>query len=135
MEKIFADSCYWIALFDPKDQLHEMAVEARDRFKECQLVTTEEVLTEFLTRMRTADRNTRTSAVRFLQAVKDSDNVQIIPQSHESFTDGVRLFAARDDKEYSLQDCISMNAMESHAITRALTNDHHFEQEGHTILL
>ena len=103
MEKIFADSCYWIALFDPKDQLHEMAVEARDRFKEYHLVTTEEVLTEFLTRMRTADRNTRTSAVRFLQAVKDNDNVQIIPQSHESFADGLRLFAARDDKEYSLK--------------------------------
>ena len=135
MEKIFADSCYWIGLFDPKDQLHARAVEARDGFKECQLVTTEEVLTEFLTHMSASDRSTRTSAVSFLLDVKNTDNVQIIPQSHESFEQGIRLFAARDDKEYSLQDCISMNAMESLAITRALTNDHHFEQEGFVILL
>lgn len=135
MEKIFADSCYWIALFDPKDQLHARAVEARDRFKECQLVTTEEVLTEFLTHMSASDRSTRTNAISFLLDLKNSENVQVIPQSHESFKQGIRLFAARDDKEYSLQDCISMNAMETHAITRALTNDHHFEQEGFVILL
>ena len=135
MNKIFADSCYWIGLFDPTDELHARAIEARDQYRELQLVTTEEVLTEFLTRMRASDKNRRTNAIRFLFDINKDENVRILPQSHESFDEGVRLFEARDDKDYSLQDCISMNAMVRHDILRVLTNDHHFEQEGFVILL
>ena len=135
MNKIFADSCYWIGLFDQADGLHAKAREARDRYREVQLVTTEEVLTEFLTHMSASDKNTRTNAIRFLGDIKEDENVQILPQSHESFDEGVRLFEARDDKDYSLQDCISMNAMVRHNILRVLTHDHHFEQEGFVILL
>ena len=32
----------------------------------------------------------------------------------------------RDKKEYSLIDCISMNAMRTESLVEALTNDHHF---------
>lgn len=135
MNRVFADSCYWIGLFDPADELHARAIEAREQFSEVQLVTTEEVLTEFLTRMRTSEKNTRTDAVAFLDDIMKNENVQVLPQSHESFEEGVRLFEARDDKNYSLQDCISMNAMERQDILHVLTNDHHFEQEGHVILL
>ena len=135
MNRIFADSCYWIGLFDPADELHPRAIEARDRYRELQLVTTEEVLTEFLTRMRTSDKHRRANAIRFLLDIKKDKNVQILPQSHESFDEGVRLFEARDDKDYSLQDCISMNAMVYHDILCVLTNDHHFKQEGFVILL
>lgn len=135
MNKIFADSCYWIGLFDPTDELHARAIQARVWYREVQLVTTEEVLTEFLTRMRASDKNRRTNAIRFMFDIMKNENVQILPQSHESFDEGVRLFEARDDKDYSLQDCISMNAMVSHDILHILTNDHHFEQEGFVILL
>ena len=135
MNKIFADSCYWIGLFDPADELHVRAIEAREQYSEVQLVTTEEVLTEFLTRMRTSEKNTRTDAVAFLADIMKNENVQVLPQSHESFEEGVRLFEARDDKNYSLQDCISMNAMERHDILHVLTNDHHFEQEGFIVLM
>ena len=133
--RIFADSCYWIGLFDPKDELHARAVEARDECRELQLVTTEEALTESLTRMRASDKDKRTKPVRFLFDIIKDENVRILPQSHESFDEGVRLFDARDDKDYSLQDCISMNAMVRHDILYVLTNDHHFTQEGFVILL
>ena len=135
MDRVFADTCYWIGLFDPTDQLHASARAAKDQYRELKLVTTEEVLTEFLTRMRTSDKNRRTNAVRFLFDIIRDDNVQILPQSDQSFAEGVRLFAARYDKDYSLQDCISMNTMEHHGISRVLTNDHHFKQEGFVILL
>lgn len=135
MNRVFADSCYWIGLFDPADELHVRAIEAREQYSEVQLVTTEEVLTEFLTRMRTSEKNTRTDAVAFLADIMKIENVQVLSQSHESFEEGVRLFEARDDKNYSLQDCISVDAMERHEILHVLTNDHHFEQEGHVILL
>ena len=135
MEKIFADSCYWIALFDSKDQLHAKASKAKIRYKERQLVTTEEVLTEFLTRMRASDTDRRTKAVEFLRNINEDENVQVLPQSHQSFEAGVRRYVERDDKDYSLQDCISMNSMDDHDIYQVLTNDHHFTQEGFEILL
>ena len=48
---------------------------------------------------------------------------------------GLELYEHREDKEYSLTDCISMFAMREHKITRALTNDHHFAQEGFEVLI
>ena len=135
MEKIFADSCYWIGLFDPRDELHKTAREARDQYRDCQLVTTEEVLTEFLTRMRSPEKNRRIDAVESLGKIMEDENVKIIPQSHESFDEGVRIFRSRYDKNYSLQDCISMCVMWRYDIINVLTNDHHFTQEGFVILL
>ena len=41
----------------------------------------------------------------------------------------------RTDKDYSLIDCISMNACRQEGITEVLTNDHHFSQEGFTVLI
>jgi predicted nucleic acid-binding protein len=44
------------------------------------------------------------------------------------------LYEARPDKGYSLSDCRSMLALSAHGVTEVLTNDHHFTQEGFTIL-
>ena len=59
-----------------------------------------------------------------------SRTVRVVPQSHESFLDGLALYEARPDKGYSLTDCISMQTMRREGLTDALTNDRHFEQEG-----
>jgi predicted nucleic acid-binding protein len=62
-------------------------------------------------------------------------NVRVLPQTRLSFDSGFRLYENRIDKKYSLTDCISMEAMRSHDLNKVLTNDHHFEQEGYTILI
>ena len=54
----------------------------------------------------------------------------MIPQSHQSFLDGLALYKARPDKGYSLTDCISMQVMRREGITEILTHDDHFTQEG-----
>ncbi len=41
----------------------------------------------------------------------------------------------RLDKEYSLTDCMGMVICREYGITDVLTHDHHFAQEGFTILL
>jgi uncharacterized protein len=61
--------------------------------------------------------------------------VIVRPQSHHTFLDGLALYKARPDKEYSLTDCISMETMRDEGITEILTHDNHFTQEGFTILL
>jgi predicted nucleic acid-binding protein len=56
--------------------------------------------------------------------------IRVVEQSRDSFLAGLDLYQSRPDKGYSLTDCISMQTMRRGRITEALTNDHHFEQEG-----
>ena len=51
------------------------------------------------------------------------------------FDEGVRLYVARPDKDWSLTDCISFVVMRERGITEALTGDRHFEQAGFVALL
>ena len=48
MRTIFADTCYWIALLNPRDQLHDRTVRVSQSLRSVRIVTTDEVLTEFL---------------------------------------------------------------------------------------
>ncbi len=134
MRKVFVDTVYWIAIANPKDQWNDEAKNAREQLGDVRLVTTEEVLTEFLTALSRSAR-LRETAVKVVREILGNPNVKIIPQSRDSFQRGLRRYEERHDKEYSLQDCISMNAMDSESITEILTNDCHFEQDGYTVLM
>ncbi|MXX11053.1 MAG: type II toxin-antitoxin system VapC family toxin [Nitrospira sp. SB0677_bin_15] len=134
MKKVFVDTVYWIAIANPKDQWRQAAEDAREQLGNARLVTTEEVLTEFLTALSKRPR-LRDIVVRVVRGILGNPNVKVIPQSRDSFQRGLRRYEERPDKGYSLQDCISMNAMDSESITEILTNDHHFEQDGYTVLM
>ena len=58
----------------------------------------------------------------------------VLPQTHDSFLEGLALYESRLDKAYSLTDCISMQVMRREGLTDVLTNDHHFTQEGFHII-
>lgn len=135
MKPVFADTAYWVALANPKDGLHQAARSLKERLSGAQRYTTEEVLTEFLTMFSSQGKWLREVAVTMVRAIEDDPDTLVIPQSSSSFHQGLRLYADRPDKRYSLQDCVSMNAMRSRGITAVLTSDHHFEQEGFSILL
>ena len=49
MRKVFADTFYWLALANSRDQWHEEAKRLSANLRETALITTEEVLIEFLT--------------------------------------------------------------------------------------
>ena len=134
MKKVFVDTVYWIAIANPKDQWRQAAENAREQLGNARLVTTEEILTEFLTALSKRPR-LRDMAVRVVRGILGNPNVKVIPQSRDSFQKGLRRYEERPDKGYSLQDCISMNAMDSESITEILTNDRHFEQDGYTVLM
>lgn len=135
MKSVFADSLYWIAIAKPVDPWAAAAKSAKGLLGEVRTVTTDEVLTEFLTALSTSGPNLLHQAAKIVRAIISSPNVKVIPQSRESFLRGLHLYEQRGDKEYSLTDCISMNAMKSESIAEILTNDHHFEQEGFNVLI
>jgi predicted nucleic acid-binding protein len=77
----------------------------------------------------------RARAFRTVRDILDSQNIKVVAQSRDSFLRALDRFSRRLDKEYSLTDCSSMNAMDAEGIKDVLTNDHHFAQEGFNVLI
>jgi predicted nucleic acid-binding protein len=67
--------------------------------------------------------------------LRSESTVKIIPSNAELFAAGVKLYAERPDKEWSLTDCISFVIMQQEGLSDALTGDRHFEQAGFRALL
>ena len=133
MRRVFADTLYWLALFVPGDEWAEAAV--RVDLADTSLVTTEEVLSEFLTAVCARGDHARRLACRSVREVLADPGVEVVAQSHESFLAGLELYERRPDKQYSLVDCISMNVMRQLGTDEVLTQDRHFSQEGFVRLL
>ena len=134
MSEIFADSFYWIALANPADAWHQTATNFSQTNTAAMLVTTDEVLSEFLNYFSAAGERKRTVVANMFEETMSHPGVLVIPQTRESLLRGFTLYKARADKGYSLTDCISMTTMHERRITEVLTHDHHFTQEGFTTL-
>lgn len=134
MKQIFADTFYWVALINPRDNWHQRAREVTAKLENIELVTTDEILVELLNFMSAQGQKMRRRAVEFIDDIRENLHIQVIPQSRESFLQGFDLYRRRMDKEYSLTDCISMTVMQRLKIREVLTHDNHFKQEGFLIL-
>jgi predicted nucleic acid-binding protein len=125
----FADTFYWIALTNRRDAAHRKVLEFTTTLACHAVITTDEVLTEFLAYCA-SDQVLRREAGLAVRDLVDDPDLRIVSQSRTSFLEGLALYNARPDKGYSLTDCISMQTMRREGLTNALTNDRHFEQEG-----
>lgn len=134
MRRFFVDAFYWIALTNRRDQWHGRVQAFNRTLRTRHFYTTEEVLVEFLTFCGEGTPETRRRAALFARRVLTDPHITVFPQTHASFLEGLALYESRLDKHYSLTDCISMHVMRREGLTDALTNDHHFEQEGFRIL-
>lgn len=130
----FADAFYWIALASPKDAWHARVLAWQQANRAARFVTTEEVLTEVLNWFAPRVQHLRAAAVKLARILLSDQAIQVLPQTSVDFHAALALFEARPDKEYSLTDCRSMVAISSLGLSEVLTNDHHFTQEGFTIL-
>ena len=64
MKTVFADTFYWVAIANPRDQWHESARRVSQSLEQTRLVTTDEVLVEFLTLLSSYGAEMRNTAVR-----------------------------------------------------------------------
>ena len=132
MRVAFADTSFYGALLNPRDGWHEAAVNLSAVFRG-RVLTSECVLCELGALM--SHGYLRGLFLDMIADLKSSTHVEIIPASHEHFEAGLELFSSRQDKEWSLTDCISIALMQTHNIGEALTCDRHFEQAGFRALL
>ncbi len=129
---IFLDTGFFLAVSQPKDQLHARA-SAWARVIEDPLFLTEYVIWETVNAMSSPED--RIKAHQLFKYIQSAKNYIIIPASQELFQAGMQLHEARPDKAWSLTDCISFVFMERQGIRRALAFDHHFTQAGFEALL
>ena len=135
MKHVFADTLYWLAIVRPGDSWQEPAQRASASLGPVRLVTTDEILTEFLAAASAGGRLLRRKAVETVRMLLTNPDVTVVAQSRDTFVHALGRYAQREDKEYSLTDCSAMNAMDADGIRDILTNDHHFEQDGYNVLI
>lgn len=134
MKSVFADTFYWTALLNPKDNYHAIVKNYSKQLEAVILVTSDEVITEFLNFFSKYHPLMRQGAVQRAKEILKNDSIQVIPSNHNRLLAGIELYQKRPDKGYSLTDCISMLIMKELNIQEILTHDKHFRQEGFIIL-
>jgi predicted nucleic acid-binding protein len=132
MTPVYADTAYYVALFNPNDAWHSTAM-AWSQTGSRPVVLTEFILVELANSFTRG--NARGRFVNLAATLRESPDATIVPATHELFEQGLRLFGERPDKDWSLTDCISFAVMRQRRLTDALTADQHFEQAGFTVLL
>ena len=135
MKRVFADTAYWIAIFDKKDSLHSLARTVSQQHENQIFVTTEMVLVEFANFFCGYGAFFRKGAGDFIQEIRNNPNVEVDLQTTSLFQRALSEYVRHTDKKWSLTDCASISVMRSRGLFEALTDDHHFEQAGFTILL
>ena len=135
MRTVFADTGYWVALLNPRDELHDKATKLSKSLNSVHIVTSEMVLTEFLNDFSKRGDYLRKVATELIDRIHENPNISVIPQTSKQFNQGLELYKNRLDKNWSITDCVSFNLMKEMEIYEALAYDKHFEQAGFKALL
>jgi len=132
---LFLDTGFVIALLSPRDHFHPQAQALAAELKASprNIVTTDAVIFEIGAAL--AKAAWRSTASRFIDALREDSNVEIVSAEPPLVRDALDLFRSRSDKDWSLADCLSFVIMSRRGITRALAADDHFRQAGFIPLL
>jgi predicted nucleic acid-binding protein len=135
MKTVFADTGYWIAMVNPKDELHQKARTITRYLMPLRIVTSEMVFTEVLNAFSAEGTRFRRASVMLIEQSRSNPNIEIVPQTTELFASALELYDRRLDKGWSHTDCASFQIMQQQNIVEALAYDKHFEQAGFVALL
>jgi uncharacterized protein len=132
MRQVFADSGFYVALLNPRDQLHAAAIPWMQR-TDLKMITSEFVLLEVGNKL--SEPPLRGLFSSFLDRVRREPSIRLVRASQGLFNDAAELYRKRPDKAWSLVDCSSFILMQRFRLKDALTPDHHYEQAGFRALL
>lgn len=122
-------------MWNPVDQHNSSAKRSWKVVRGSELVTTDAVLIEVLNAFSSFKRPWREIIAQSIEIVLSETRISVVRLSSELFHESLLLYKSRRDKTYSFTDCISMIVMRQERIKDVLSSDHHFEQEGFTLLM
>ncbi len=137
MSRIFVDAWAWLALHNPRDNFHEVALATYDELLDqgYQLVTTNFVLAETYTNLRRW--GSARLSIKFgnsLLPITETGALEIIRVNAEDEAAAWILFEKYDDLlDLSYIDCASFAVMQRLGLSEVLTGDKHFALMGFTI--
>ncbi len=132
MSPVFADTAFWVAYLNPRDDHHGVAVALLPQYA-AGIVVSDMILVELANYF--AARPQRSLAAKLCQGMLERPMFETIATSSAELAEALRLYTERPDKRWSLTDCVSFLVMRRLGVTDALTTDHHFEQAGFRILM
>jgi uncharacterized protein len=127
---IFVDTSGWYAAIASKDHDHQAAKQFLIN-NTLPLITSDYVMDETVTLLQA--RLGHHYAVRFLDTLQTSRQVQLIYLTFDHIKETIQLFRQRADKGWSFTDCSSFILMKMEQIQTAFTVDAHFQQAGFQI--
>jgi uncharacterized protein len=132
IQKVFVDTGGWYAAIVSKDYNHKAAKQFLSENK-LPLITSDYVMDETLTLLKS--RIGHSYAVKFLDAVQASKQIELIYLTPLHIMETIKLFRNRSDKMWSFTDCTSFVLMNEYQIQKAFAFDEHFRQAGFEIVL
>ncbi len=130
--QIFADTAFFLALINKRDQYHEEATRAGKAVKGRPWLTTSGVLLEV---GNTLSRTHKYEAAETIDQLLTADDVEVVHLTPQLLSQALSLYRSHTDKTWGLVDCVSFVVMREHGVTQALTSDRHFEQAGFQVLM
>jgi len=135
MRVVFADTSFYVALLNKRDQHHGRALDLKGETAACRVVTTDFILIELLRMFAQRGPELRRAAHETADVLRANPNCEVVPATRALLDEARRLYAAREDKDWDVVDCASYIVMHERGLTEALTTDRHFEQMGFSALL
>ena len=99
MKTIFADTFYWVALINNRDDWHEKAIEMTSKLQQTTIVTTDEVFIEVFNNLSAYGMSVRQKTLQVINGLQNNPQIVIIYQTHQTFQLGLNLYQNRLDKD------------------------------------
>lgn len=126
--RVFLDTSYIIALFNPTDKHHQSAKELFEGlFRYDEIWITEAILFEIGDGLYKTRRDV---AADFIRSCYSTQQIHVVETNQTLLSNALDRFTSYLDKDWSLTDCLSFEVMAENGIGLAYSSDHHFEQAG-----
>ena len=135
---VYADSSFFIALFDSRDDAWSIAWELFESFvsdPNLRLIFARDVMNELLAHYSRSGSSIRREVARFVRRTFNDPNYSVEVVDEDTYANALNLYESRHDKRYSMVDCIGMTIMRRDGLDEVVTTDRDFVQEGFVNLM
>ena len=130
MSQAFADTVYWVARINPRDQWHVTFQAVENLW----LLTTDEVLDEVLAHFSAFGPAMRSCAAAIIRRILVHPDIEVVPQSRQSFLERLGPLRSPSGQELQPHRLLLDGDHAAQGISQVLTRDAHFAQEGFALL-